>query len=67
MKIVKKGILPKDRVYVGTCYNCKTVMEAKEAELKYTSCRNETAYTASCMLCNVTVSFDLKPPENTND
>lgn len=62
MKIIKKGQLPEERVYVGECDNCHTVMEAKQSELRYNAWRNEGCYFANCMLCNSSVSFRLKPP-----
>ena len=33
MKIIQKGRLPKDRVWRGTCSNCRAVVEALESEL----------------------------------
>ena len=33
MKIIRKGILPKDRLYNGTCNNCGCQVEAAEEEV----------------------------------
>ncbi len=35
MKITKKGTLPSERVWVGTCRNCKSEAEATESEMTH--------------------------------
>lgn len=34
MKITKRNTVPADRIWVGTCQNCKSEAEAEEKELK---------------------------------
>lgn len=35
MKIIKMGVKPEERVYRGTCSNCKTVFECQQHEGTY--------------------------------
>ena len=69
MKIVKRGQLPEERVYVGVCKNCGTVMEAFRSELKgyYNYQDSATILSAKCMLCQSLTYFRPKPPTGTDD
>lgn len=69
MKIIKEGQLPEERVYIGTCKYCYTVMEARRADLKgnYYFRDNDIILSAKCLLCGSTTYFKLKPLEDTND
>lgn len=33
MKILQKGTLPEERIWIGECHNCKSTAEAFEKEL----------------------------------
>lgn len=69
MKIIKRGSLPGERVYVGTCKNCDTTMEAFRSDLKgnYDFRDNVTILSAKCMLCGSTTHFRPKPPSTDYD
>lgn len=71
MKIVKRGILPEKRIYIGVCPYCQTVMEAEQGELNPSShCRSayvDDCWGQKCLLCNNATIFRLKPPGKTND
>lgn len=39
MKVVKRGVPPSERIWMGTCHNCKSQME--EVETKLTNPRHD--------------------------
>lgn len=58
MKIVKRGKPPEEKIWVGTCYRCKSVIEAQEKELRITYEQREgTSATAICPVCKHIMSF----------
>ena len=52
IEIIKKGISPSERTYVGTCMGCTTVVRFKEGEATLTFDRNDTLYFVTCPVCN---------------
>jgi len=51
--IIKRGELPKDRIYRCTCYNCYTEFEFTQEEGTYHSDQRDGEYlTIACPLCN---------------
>lgn len=54
MKIIKKGILPQDKIYRGTCMRCKTVIEATQTEgrLSLTDRTGVTMVEYTCPICS---------------
>ena len=69
MKIVKRGQLPEERVYVGTCKNCDTVMEGSRSDLKgnYNFQDDIVILSAKCLLCGSLTYFKPKPPTDIDD
>lgn len=59
MKIIKRGKLPGDRKWIGTCHTCKTKAVALESEVRVIECQREGPYaTAKCPVCGaVDMSF----------
>jgi RNase P subunit RPR2 len=52
MKILKRGIIPAERIWRGTCQNCKSEFEALEKELKITHDQRDGDYaSAKCEVC----------------
>lgn len=64
MKMIYRGTLPEERRYAGTCFNCGSMYEATEKELRY--CQpppvsgqgEEGRYCAPCEVCSKTVYFN---------
>lgn len=60
MKIIKKGILPKERMHRAKCYNCKTEIEFKEEEAVIIYDQRDGNYLSiTCPVCgsNITKSI----------
>lgn len=58
MEIIKKGKLPEERIWNGECYNCRTVVKAKENELNVThDLLNGLFGSHTCPLCKKTMYF----------
>jgi len=51
MRIIKRGQIPKDKVYQGTCTYCKTTVVGTSAELLIRVDRDEEVIHASCPVC----------------
>lgn len=60
MKILKKGVIPGDRLYVGKCHHCSTEVEAKQSELRFTDSLKGPYGSADCPLCQKEMHFDPK-------
>lgn len=55
MKIIKKGMLPAERVYRETCAACGTVFEFTEKEAKVCHDQRDGSYLyIDCPLCSAT-------------
>ena len=56
MKIIRRGTLPTEKVYEGTCNHCDTVVEfqAKEAKL-VSDQRDGDYYEIQCPVCGHTI------------
>lgn len=52
MKIISKGTPKAERVWRGTCYDCKSVVEAMEGELN-THCDQRDGWYADAVKCPV--------------
>ena len=61
MRIIEKGKLPEERLWLGTCYNCKSKIEAKEKELSNIGHDQRDGWygDGKCPLCKKTMSFKL--------
>ena len=35
MKVIKQGIIPSERIWRGTCQQCRSEIEAKESEMTH--------------------------------
>ena len=56
MKITKKGTLPSERVWVGTCRSCKSEAEAQESEMTHITDdpRERTSFSwEKCPVCGL--------------
>lgn len=58
MEIIFKGESPGERVFQGTCGNCKSIVQARPRELKTGGRYNELDYYADCPVCNKSMSFE---------
>jgi hypothetical protein len=56
MQIIKRGQLPIERDWKGTCINCSSVIEAKQSEL-ISSQRSDEWKTGNCPVCNNIMKF----------
>lgn len=53
MEVIRKGKPPSERVWEGTCTHCRSVMQAKESELKVTDDQRDGPFAkASCLVCS---------------
>lgn len=52
MKMIKKGILPKDKLWRGSCRNCKAEFEATENEINPQDTRDGVFAIADCSYCS---------------
>lgn len=67
MKIIKRGVLPQERVWSGTCHTCGTQAECFEAELKVThDQRDGTFGQTDCPVCNERMCFYPLPQGTTS-
>lgn len=58
MQIIKRGIIPSEREWKGTCYHCKSVIEAKQDELKVESNQHDGEWgDAKCPVCESSMNF----------
>lgn len=59
MKIIKRGIPSEDKVWLGTCTNCNSIIEATRRELKFDSFSRpgEDFGRADCPVCNKSMCF----------
>ena len=53
MKVISRGIPPSERIWVGACYNCKSVLEAFETELTKIEHDQRDAISFSWEVCPV--------------
>lgn len=60
VEIVRRGILPEEKVHEATCGNCYTVFRFKQGEAHVTGDQRDGDYmTIACPLCNKTVTKSL--------
>jgi hypothetical protein len=53
MRIISPGQLPEEKLFKGTCSNCKTVFECKRSEGKFSSDqRDGSMLEVTCPFCN---------------
>lgn len=55
MKIVFRGTPPPDKEWRGTCYSCKSIIEALQSELTgpiYSNQRDGDSSVIKCPVCN---------------
>ena len=58
MKIISKGTPKAERVWRGTCDDCKSVVEAMEGELRPRSCQRDGEWAESiCPVCGKRLLF----------
>ncbi len=58
MKVTKKGKLPEEEIWTGTCNNCNSELEAKKGELQVTHDQREGSFgRANCPVCEKDVIF----------
>ncbi len=58
MKIIKRGKLPSQKKWRGTCRQCKTIVEALQEELSVTSDQRDGEIgTANCPVCKTQMFF----------
>jgi RNase P subunit RPR2 len=64
MRIISRGIKPEDKLYRGTCKNCKTVFECNRSEGKYENDFREGGgfLRVTCPLCqsNTEIAYERK-------
>ncbi len=58
MEFIKKGKVPKEEFWVGTCNKCNSILRAEGSELKITD--DQLFAHADCKLCGKDVWFDLE-------
>lgn len=59
MKVLKRGDKHlKKTVYETTCYNCDSVIEFEEHEVKCSTHRNELCFQFKCPVCNKAIYTD---------
>lgn len=51
MRIISKGILPKDKTYTTTCNKCKTMYEFTQSDGTLMNDRNELIVCINCPVC----------------
>lgn len=65
MRILFKGTDPQEELWGGTCYNCKTVIEAQRKELKIESNQRDGSWAiASCPVCGKQIHLYKKERNN---
>jgi demethoxyubiquinone hydroxylase (CLK1/Coq7/Cat5 family) len=57
IRMTKRGELPAEKPYKGTCSTCKSEYIALQGDLKYESDYHDSWYEAKCELCSSTVYF----------
>lgn len=58
MQIIKRGIIPAERDWKGTCNYCKSIIEAKQAELKVENNQRDGSWgMAKCPVCGSSMNF----------
>lgn len=69
MKVLRKGDGNENRLWIGHCRICKSLIEAKESELKIEHSRDGHYATSDCPSCKAdgTVSFHLKGTQAGDD
>lgn len=61
MRIIKQGIPPSERLYVRTCYTCKTEFEFKQSEAKLEmDVRDGNYLRINCPVCGNMITCDPK-------
>lgn len=59
IKVVSRGVDPKDYLYRMKCSTCKSVLEFQKADLKWESdYRNGGYWSLTCPMCRGSNSFD---------
>jgi RNase P subunit RPR2 len=61
MRIIRRGVLPEEKIYRASCNHCKTEVEFTGAEgrLKYDQ-RDGNFYTVTCPVCNNLITKDAQ-------
>ena len=62
MKVIKRGNLPEDQVFIVTCRRCTSVLEFKKSEAKSSCHRNEITFAVNCPVCLHDVWMDKLVP-----
>lgn len=58
MKIIKRGIVPKEQIFEVTCITCKSELEFAKGELTARGSQyNEAIYGITCPVCNADIYF----------
>ena len=58
MKIIKRGELPKNKVYQLVCHQCKTLFEFEKHEAQLFNDRGDMVLVINCPVCKNTLSVD---------
>jgi RNase P subunit RPR2 len=57
MKLVRRGVIPEEKIYRTTCNNCKSVYEYKAGEVKRVNDQRDGDYlTFPCEVCGCEVT-----------
>ncbi len=68
MNIISRGQKPDDKIWRGTCHSCKSVIEARQAELHiYNDQRNGSFGEAKCPVCEKNMNFYEKKDNYTQE
>lgn len=59
MRMTKRGEIPPEPIYSGTCARCKSEYEAHQDDLEYESDYHDSYHKAGCLLegCGAVVYF----------
>ena len=60
MKLIRRGVIPDEIMYIGTCIYCNSLMEARQDELECYNSRRGTLRVAPCPVCTRKVHFNKK-------
>lgn len=68
MEILRAGQLPSEKMYVGECDSCRSLVRFKAGEAKHESWRNEQHATVKCPTpgCAATITVDTTNYEARN-
>lgn len=58
MKVIKRGVIPSEKLYRGRCRTCDSIIEATHDELKHTSDQRDGDYhSALCPVCQLSTIY----------